>query len=229
MCVNGSARLHILASDSGVHNVAGLAGIVQRPIAAFQDIRLRALRSYLHPDSDFLLQRDVRDPIASHRILTLPADPAPRPSSRHPPRQRGGSVIYCQLYNPYRLAFSIADLRQALIERCGTSSARAVHPRVRITEIMGDVADKCGAAHPLQGYRLLRGGEFFSAEASHLRARGRRRASCGRRRPRGADSAAGGLCIVVSFLRLCMCCWRASTVQAMSTLENSNVVFVPTR
>ncbi|VDC04116.1 unnamed protein product [Peniophora sp. CBMAI 1063] len=69
------------------------------------------------------------------------------------------SVIYYQIVNPYRAAFGISDLRQALIERAQTTlrhvvGARAVQSVVtereaiafEIAEIVGDVADKWGVA-----------------------------------------------------------------------------------
>lgn len=69
------------------------------------------------------------------------------------------SVIYFQICNPYRAAFGITDLRQALIERAQTTlrhvvGARAVQSVVtereaiafEIAEIVGDVADKWGVA-----------------------------------------------------------------------------------
>ncbi|KIO31101.1 hypothetical protein M407DRAFT_241981 [Tulasnella calospora MUT 4182] len=69
------------------------------------------------------------------------------------------SVIYFQITNPYRAAFGITDLRQALIERAQTTlrhvvGARAVQSVVterdaialEIEEIVGDVADKWGVA-----------------------------------------------------------------------------------
>ena len=69
------------------------------------------------------------------------------------------SVIYFQICNPYRAAFGITDLRQALIERAQTTlrhvvGARAVQSVVtereaiafEIAEIVGDIADKWGVA-----------------------------------------------------------------------------------
>lgn len=69
------------------------------------------------------------------------------------------SVIYFQITNPYRAAFGITDLRQALIERAQTTlrhvvGARAVQSVVtereaiafEIAEIVGDVADKWGVS-----------------------------------------------------------------------------------
>lgn len=69
------------------------------------------------------------------------------------------SVIYFQITNPYRAAFGISDLRQALTERAQTTlrhvvGARAVQSVVtereaiayEIAEIVGDVADKWGVA-----------------------------------------------------------------------------------
>jgi len=69
------------------------------------------------------------------------------------------SVIYFQIVNPYRAAFGISDLRQALTERAQTTlrhvvGARAVQSVVtereaiafEIAEIVGDVADKWGVA-----------------------------------------------------------------------------------
>jgi erythrocyte band 7 integral membrane protein len=75
------------------------------------------------------------------------------------PLPHSDSVIYFQIANPYRAAFGIADLRQALIERAQTTlrhvvGARAVQSVVtereaiafEIAEIVGDVADKWGVA-----------------------------------------------------------------------------------
>lgn len=69
------------------------------------------------------------------------------------------SVMYFQITSPYRAAFGITDLRQALIERAQTTlrhvvGARAVQSVVtereaiafEIAEIVGDVADKWGVA-----------------------------------------------------------------------------------
>ena len=69
------------------------------------------------------------------------------------------SVIYFQITNPYRAAFGISDLRQALTERAQTTlrhvvGARAVQSVVtereaiafEIAEIVGDVADKWGVS-----------------------------------------------------------------------------------
>ncbi|CCM03361.1 uncharacterized protein FIBRA_05490 [Fibroporia radiculosa] len=69
------------------------------------------------------------------------------------------SVMYFQITSPYRAAFGISDLRQALIERAQTTlrhvvGARAVQSVVtereaiafEIAEIVGDVADKWGVA-----------------------------------------------------------------------------------
>lgn len=69
------------------------------------------------------------------------------------------SVIYFQICNPFRAAFGISDLRQALVERAQTTlrhvvGARAVQSLVtereaiafEIAEIVGDVADKWGVA-----------------------------------------------------------------------------------
>ncbi|KAG8879836.1 hypothetical protein FRB98_005485, partial [Tulasnella sp. 332] len=69
------------------------------------------------------------------------------------------SVIYFQITNPYRAAFGISDLRQALTERAQTTlrhvvGARAVQSVVterdaialEIEEIVADVADKWGVA-----------------------------------------------------------------------------------
>jgi len=85
------------------------------------------------------------------------------------------SVIYFQICNPYRAAFGITDLRQALIERAQTTlrhvvGARAVQSVVtereaiafEIAEIVGDVADKWGVA--IEG--ILIKDIIFSAEVS---------------------------------------------------------------
>jgi len=85
------------------------------------------------------------------------------------------SVIYFQIVNPYRAAFGITDLRQALIERAQTTlrhvvGARAVQSVVtereamafEIAEIVGDVADKWGVA--IEG--ILIKDIIFSAEVS---------------------------------------------------------------
>ena len=68
-------------------------------------------------------------------------------------------MIYFQITNPYRAAFGISDLRQALVERAQTTlrhvvGARAVQSVVtereaiafEIAEIVGDVADKWGVS-----------------------------------------------------------------------------------
>jgi len=85
------------------------------------------------------------------------------------------SVIYFQICNPYRAAFGISDLRQALVERAQTTlrhvvGARAVQSVVtereaiafEIAEIVGDVADKWGVA--IEG--ILIKDIIFSAEVS---------------------------------------------------------------
>ncbi|KAH8801879.1 hypothetical protein DL96DRAFT_1719079 [Flagelloscypha sp. PMI_526] len=69
------------------------------------------------------------------------------------------SVIYFQIVNPYRAAYNITDLRQALTERAQTTlrhvvGARAVQSVVtereaiafEIAEILSDVSDKWGVA-----------------------------------------------------------------------------------
>ncbi|KAG9081425.1 hypothetical protein FRC07_014512 [Ceratobasidium sp. 392] len=69
------------------------------------------------------------------------------------------SVIYYQITNPYRAAFGIADLRQAVIERAQTTLRQVVGARVvqsvvterdaialEIEEIVADVAGKWGVA-----------------------------------------------------------------------------------
>ncbi|KAJ7058813.1 hypothetical protein C8F01DRAFT_1210637 [Mycena amicta] len=83
------------------------------------------------------------------------------------------SVIYFQICNPYRAAFGISDLPQALVERAQTTlrhvvGARAVQSVVtereaiafEIAEIVGDVADKWGVA--IEG--ILIKDIIFSAE-----------------------------------------------------------------
>jgi regulator of protease activity HflC (stomatin/prohibitin superfamily) len=85
------------------------------------------------------------------------------------------SVIYFQICNPYRAAFGITDLRQALTERAQTTlrhvvGARAVQSVVtereaiafEIAEIVGDVADKWGVA--IEG--ILIKDIIFSADVS---------------------------------------------------------------
>lgn len=85
------------------------------------------------------------------------------------------SVIYFQIVSPYRAAFGITDLRQALIERAQTTlrhvvGARAVQSVVtereaiafEIAEIVGDVADKWGVA--IEGILIKE--IIFSAEVS---------------------------------------------------------------
>jgi len=73
--------------------------------------------------------------------------------------QSSDSVIYFHIVSPYRAAFGISDLRQALVERAQTTlrhvvGARAVQSVVtereaiafEIAEIVGDIADKWGVA-----------------------------------------------------------------------------------
>lgn len=84
-------------------------------------------------------------------------------------------MIYFQIASPYRAAFGISDLRQALTERAQTTlrhvvGARAVQSVVtereaiafEIAEIVGDVADKWGVA--IEG--ILIKDIVFSAEVS---------------------------------------------------------------
>jgi regulator of protease activity HflC (stomatin/prohibitin superfamily) len=86
------------------------------------------------------------------------------------------SVIYFQITNPYRAAFGISDLRQALVERAQTTlrhvvGARAVQSVVterdaiafEIAEIVGDVADKWGVS--IEG--ILIKDIIFSQEVAH--------------------------------------------------------------
>ena len=97
------------------------------------------------------------------------------PSSHHPSTSHSDSVIYFQITSPYRAAFGITDLPQALIERAQTTlrhvvGARAVQSVVtereaiafEIAEIVGDVADKWGVA--IEG--ILIKDIIFSAEVS---------------------------------------------------------------
>jgi len=85
------------------------------------------------------------------------------------------SVIYFQITNPYRAAFGISDLRQALVERSQTTlrhvvGARAVQSVVtereaiafEIGEIVGDIADKWGVS--IEG--ILIKDIIFSAEVA---------------------------------------------------------------
>ena len=85
------------------------------------------------------------------------------------------SVIYFQITNPYRAAFGISDLRQALVERAQTTlrhvvGARAVQSVVtereaiayEIAEVVGDIADKWGVSIE----SILIKDIIFSAEVS---------------------------------------------------------------
>jgi len=87
------------------------------------------------------------------------ANRSPRPGSKLNDLSYSDSVIYFQINNPYRAAFNITDLRQALVERSQTTlrhvvGARAVQSVVtereaiafEIAEIVGDVADKWGVS-----------------------------------------------------------------------------------
>lgn len=86
------------------------------------------------------------------------------------------SVVYFQITNPYRAAFGISDLRQALIERAQTTlrhvvGARAVQSVVtdreaiafEIAEIVSEVADNWGVLVE----SILIKDIIFSAEISH--------------------------------------------------------------
>lgn len=86
-----------------------------------------------------------------HTLISYPLVTYYHPSS--------DSVIYFQITNPYRAAFGISDLRQALVERAQTTLRHVVGARVvqsvvtereaiafEIAEIVGDVADKWGVA-----------------------------------------------------------------------------------
>lgn len=84
-------------------------------------------------------------------------------------------MIYFQITSPYRAAFGITDLRQALIERAQTTLRHVVGARnvqsvvtereaiaFEIAEIVGDVADKWGVA--IEG--ILIKDIIFSAEVA---------------------------------------------------------------
>lgn len=101
-----------------------------------------------------VITRDNVD-VEMYAILLL----FPIPLTRLQPPFYSDSVIYFQITSPYRAAFGITDLRQALIERAQTTlrhvvGARAVQSVVtereaiafEIAEIVGDVADKWGVA-----------------------------------------------------------------------------------
>ena len=66
------------------------------------------------------------------------------------------SVIYYQIVNPYRAAFGISDLRQALIERAQTTlrhvvGARAVQSVVTEREAIAfEIAEVCQYSVPEQ-------------------------------------------------------------------------------
>ena len=100
----------------------------------------------------------TRDNVDVEMYVT-PPHPTHHPRIYSPFPTLSDSVIYFQITNPYRAAFGISDLRQALIERAQTSLRHVVGARMvqsvvtereaiafEIAEIVGDVADKWGVA-----------------------------------------------------------------------------------
>ncbi|TEB32208.1 stomatin family protein [Coprinellus micaceus] len=126
------------------------------------------------------------------------------------------SVIYFQIVNPYRAAFGITDLRQALIERAQTTlrhvvGARAVQSVVtereaiafEIAEIVGDVADKWGDI-------------IFSAEVSAS-------LSSAAQQKRIGESKAADILASPAAMQI----RQLEALQQMAKSGNSKVIFVP--
>ena len=151
------------------------------------------------------------------------------------------SVIYFQITSPYRAAFGISDLRQALIERAQTTLRHVVGARMvqsvvtereaiafEIAEIVGDVADKWGVA--IEG--ILIKDIIFSPEVSASLSSAAQQKRIGESKViaarAGGDSArlmrqAADILASPAAMQI----RQLEALQAMAKSANSKVVFVP--
>lgn len=151
------------------------------------------------------------------------------------------SVIYFQITSPYRAAFGITDLRQALIERAQTTlrhvvGARAVQSVVtereaiafEIAEIVGDVADKWGVA--IEG--ILIKDIIFSAEVSASLSSAAQQKRIGESKVIAARAEVDSARLMRQAADIlaspaAMQIRQLEALQAMAKSANSKVVFVP--
>jgi len=151
------------------------------------------------------------------------------------------SVIYFQIVNPYRAAFGISDLRQALTERAQTTlrhvvGARAVQSVVtereaiafEIAEIVGDVADKWGVA--IEG--ILIKDIIFSAEVAQSLSSAAQQKRIGESKVIAARAEVDSARLMRQAADIlaspaAMQIRQLEALQAMAKTANSKVVFVP--
>ncbi|KAJ7630143.1 hypothetical protein B0H17DRAFT_1109263 [Mycena rosella] len=151
------------------------------------------------------------------------------------------SVICFQICNPYRSAFGITDLRQALIERAQTTlrhvlCARAVQSVVtereaiafEIAEIVGDVADKWGVA--IEG--ILIEDIIFSAEVSASLSNATQQKRLGESKVIVARAEVDSARLMrqagdIMASPVAMQIRQSEALQAMAKSGNSKVIFVP--
>ncbi|KAL7282670.1 hypothetical protein ACG7TL_004143 [Trametes sanguinea] len=151
------------------------------------------------------------------------------------------SVIYFQITNPYRAAFGISDLRQALVERAQTTlrhvvGARAVQSVVtereaiafEIAEIVGDVADKWGVA--IEG--ILIKDIIFSPEVSASLSSAAQQKRIGESKVIAARAEVDAARLMRQAADIlaspaAMQIRQLEALQAMAKNANSKVVFVP--
>ena len=151
------------------------------------------------------------------------------------------SVIYFQITNPYRAAFGISDLRQALVERAQTTLRHVVGARMvqsvvtereaiafEIAEIVGDVADKWGVA--IEG--ILIKDIIFSPEVSASLSSAAQQKRIGESKviaARGEVDAARLMRQAADILAspAAMQIRQLEALQAMAKSASSKVVFVP--
>lgn len=151
------------------------------------------------------------------------------------------SVIYFQITNPYRAAFGISDLRQALVERAQTTlrhvvGARAVQSVVtereaiafEIAEIVGDVADKWGVS--IEG--ILIKDIIFSSEVSASLSSAAQQKRIGESKVIAARAEVDAARLMRQAADIlaspaAMQIRQLEALQAMAKTANSKVVFVP--
>jgi erythrocyte band 7 integral membrane protein len=151
------------------------------------------------------------------------------------------SVIYFQITNPYRAAFGISDLRQALMERSQTTlrhvvGARAVQSVVtereaiafEIAEIVGDVADKWGVS--IEG--ILIKDIIFSSEVSASLSSAAQQKRIGESKVIAARAEVDAARLMRQAADIlaspaAMQIRQLEALQAMAKTANSKVVFVP--
>ncbi|KAI0638555.1 hypothetical protein C8Q77DRAFT_1215329 [Trametes polyzona] len=151
------------------------------------------------------------------------------------------SVIYFQITNPYRAAFGISDLRQALIERAQTTLRHVVGARMvqsvvtereamafEIAEIVGDVADKWGVA--IEG--ILIKDIIFSPEVSASLSSAAQQKRIGESKVIAARAEVDAARLMRQAADIlaspaAMQIRQLEALQAMAKNANSKVVFVP--